>query len=268
MQAHQDNYFAASGNLKLTRDAKGILVAQFHSDGGPFIMTAQSHTEFVDAFYRIAQDRANKIVILTGAGGEFITDVDWPSFGDVTDPGVWSQVHDEGVQVLENIANIRVPMIAAIEGRAYVHSDYALLASVIVAGEGATFQDVAHFGAGVAPGDGIFTTWSYRAGAGRAEAFLLNPHPVTARTAYEWGVVAEVVPNGKAVSRARELAQLYLKAPEVTRRNTRIHFIQPLKERIVREVGYGLSLEGASAADLVKSMRAQNEPVAQKGKVA
>jgi hypothetical protein len=41
-----------------------------------------------------------------------------------------------------------------------------------------------------------------------------------------------------------------------------------LKERIVREVGYGLSLEGASAADLVQSMRAQNEPVAQKGKAA
>jgi hypothetical protein len=69
-------------------------------------------------------------------------------------------------------------------------------------------------------------------------------------------VVAEVVPNGKALSRARELADLYLKAPEVTRRNTRIHFIQPLKERIVREVGYGLSLEGASSADLVKSMKA------------
>ncbi len=48
----------------------------------------------------------------------------------------------------------------------------------------------------------------------------------------------------------------------------RVHFIQPLEERIVREFGYGLSLEGASAADLVKSMRAQNEPVAQKGKVA
>jgi enoyl-CoA hydratase/carnithine racemase len=264
----QDNYFAAYRSLKLTRDSDGVLVAEFHSNDGPFIMSAQAHTEFVDAFYRIAQDRANKIVILTGAGGEFITDVDWSSFGDVADPGVWSQVHDEGVQVLENIANIRVPVIAAIEGRAHVHSDYALLASVIVAAEGATFQDVAHFSAGVAPGDGIFTTWSYRAGAGRAEAFLLNPQPLTARTAYEWGVVAEVVPNGKALSRARELAKLYLKAPEVTRRNTRVHFIQPLKERIVREVGYGLSLEGASAADLVKSMRAQNEPGAQKGKVA
>jgi enoyl-CoA hydratase/carnithine racemase len=255
MQSLQDNYFATYGNLKLTRDTRGILVAQFHSDGGPFIMTAQSHTEFVDAFYRISQDRANKIVILTGAGGQFITDVDWSSFGDASDPGVWSQVHDEGVQVLENIANIRVPVIAAIEGRAHVHSDYALLASVIVAAEGATFQDVAHFAVGVAPGDGVFTTWSYRAGPGRAEAFLLNPQPLAARIAHEWGVVAEVVSNGKALSRARELAELYLKAPEVTRRNTRIHFIQPLKERVVREVGYGLSLEGASAADLVKSKK-------------
>ena len=74
--------------------------------------------------------------------------------------------------------------------------------------------------------------------------------------------------NGKALNRALELAELYLKAPEVTRRNTRVHFIQPLKERIVREVGYGLSLEGASAADLVKSVQAKSEPAVQKGKVA
>ena len=268
MQTLQADYFSDYHNLKVTRDANGVLVAEFHSNGGPFTMSAPAHTEFVDAFYRIAQDRANKIVILTGAGGEFITDVDWSSFGDVIDPGVWSPVHDEGVQVLENIANIRVPVIAAIEGRAHVHSDYALLASVIVAAEGATFQDVAHFSAGIAPGDGIFTTWSYRAGAGRAEAFLLNPQPLTARTAHDWGVVAEVVPNGNALSRAHELAELYLKAPEVTRRNTRIHFIQPLKERIVREVGYGLSLEGASAADLMKSMQAKSEAVARKGRSA
>ena len=149
MQPLQADYFTAYHYVKLTRDANGVLVAEFHSNGGPCIMTAQTHTEFVDAFYRIAQDRANKIVILTGAGGDFITDVDWSSFGNVADPGVWSQVHDEGVQILENIANIRVPVIAAIEGRAHMHSDYALLANVIVAAEGATFQDVGHFAAGL-----------------------------------------------------------------------------------------------------------------------
>lgn len=256
MQGEQPAYFTAYRSLRLTRDAQGMLVVEFHSNGGPLTFTASDHTDFVDAFYRISQDRENKIVILTGTGGEFIPGIDFTSFGNVGDPAVWSQVHDEGIQILENLANIRVPLIAAIEGRAHVHSEYALLANVIVAAEGATFNDVPHFAGGIVPGDGIFTTWSYRAGAGRAEAFLLNPRPVTEQTAYEWGVVAEVVANGKALARARELATLYLKAPEVTRRNTRAHFIQPLKERIVREVGYGLSVEGASAAALVKSMQA------------
>jgi len=180
MQTLQADYFATYRHLKLSRDAKGVLLAEFHSDGGPYIMNAQGHTEFVDAFHRIGQDRANKIVIMTGAGGNFIGDVEWSSFGDVADPGIWSRIHDEGLQTLENIANIRVPVIAAVEGRAHIHSDYALLANVIVAAEAATFQDVGHFAVGVTPGDGIFTTWSYRAGPGRAEAFLLNPRPLPA----------------------------------------------------------------------------------------
>jgi len=257
MEAVREDYFMAYRSVKLSRDPQGVLVVQLHSNGGPLTFSAEAHTEVVDAFYRIAQDRANKIVILTGAGGDFVIGVDWPSFKDVSDPAVWSQIHDEGVQVLENIANIRVPVIAAIEGRAHIHSEYALLADVIVAAEDATFQDVGHFAAGVVPGDGIFTAWSYRAGAGRAEEFLLNPRPIPARKALDWGVVAEVVKRGETVARAREIAAEYLKVPEVTRRNVRMHFIQPLKERIVREVGYGLSLEGASAADLVKSKRSK-----------
>ena len=45
---------------------------------------------------------------MTGAGGNFIGDVEWSSFGDVADPGIWSRIHDESLQTLENIANIRV----------------------------------------------------------------------------------------------------------------------------------------------------------------
>jgi enoyl-CoA hydratase/carnithine racemase len=258
MRETANDYLTAYRYLKLTRDVHGVLLVEMHDNGGPLLFNAAAHTEVGDAFYRIAQDRANKIVILTGAAGDFMIGVDWPSFPDVSDPNAWSQIHDEGVQVLENLANIRVPVIAAIEGRAHIHSEYALLANVIVAGMGASFQDVGHFAARVVPGDGIFTTWSYRAGPGRAEAFLLNPSPLSARTAPEWGVVAEVVPDGQAVARSRELAAQYLKAPDVTRRHTRIHFIQPLKERIVREVGYGLSLEGASAAALVKSVESES----------
>lgn len=110
MQTVQADCFTAYHNVKLTRDDSGVLTVLLHTNGGPCLMTAHAHTEFVEAFYLISQDRANKIVILTGAGGDFITNVDWSSFGDAADPGVWSQIHDEGVQALENIANIRVPV--------------------------------------------------------------------------------------------------------------------------------------------------------------
>jgi enoyl-CoA hydratase/carnithine racemase len=88
----QNDYFAGYRSLNLARDPVGVLVVEFHSKGGPFRFAAQDHTEFVDAFFRIAQDRENKIVILTGAGGEFIPDIDFSSFGNVADPGTWSQV--------------------------------------------------------------------------------------------------------------------------------------------------------------------------------
>src|SRR5580700_842121 len=113
MPADELKYMSAYRSINMTRDADGVLVVEFHTNGGPINFTAQDHTQFVDAFYRIAQDRANKIVILTGAGGDFIPTIDFSTFGNVADPGVWSQVHDEGVQILENLANIRVPVIAA-----------------------------------------------------------------------------------------------------------------------------------------------------------
>ena len=47
MQGIQNNYLAAYRSLKLTRDSEGVLVAEFHSNNGPFTFTAQDHTEFV-----------------------------------------------------------------------------------------------------------------------------------------------------------------------------------------------------------------------------
>jgi hypothetical protein len=93
-------FFAAYQSLKLSRDAQGVLLVEFHTKGGPLIFTAQDHTEFVDAFFRIAEDRANNI--FTGTGGEFIPGIDFSSLSNVADPAVWSQVHDDGVQILES----------------------------------------------------------------------------------------------------------------------------------------------------------------------
>jgi enoyl-CoA hydratase/carnithine racemase len=252
-------YFTQTENMHMSRDAQGVLLVEMNTNGGPLKFSAKAHEAFVDAFYHISRDRDNKIVILTGKGGQWMADIDFASFGDVSDPDVWSRVHDEGTQIVENIANIRVPMICAVEGKAWVHSEYCALANVVVAGAGATFNDAPHFAGGIVPGDGIFTTWSYRMGPTRAEALLLDPKPFTAAQAKEYGLVSEVTPDGQAIARARERAARYLTKPEVTRRNTRAYFMQPIKLALVQQTGYGLSLEGASAAALVKSMKSAKQ---------
>src|SRR6266404_7640453 len=64
----------------------------------------------------------------------------------------------------------------------------------------------------------------------------------------------------------RALASSWRVAPEVTRRYTRANFIQPIKQRLVVEVGNGLGLEGASAAALVKQMQSQSKYVLNEGR--
>jgi enoyl-CoA hydratase/carnithine racemase len=251
-------YFTKYPSLKMSRE-QGVLVVEMNSAGKALKFSATEHEAYPDAFYAISRDRDNKVVILTGAAGDWMPDIDFPSFGNVADPDVWAKVHDEGDQVLDNLANIRVPMICAVEGKAWVHTEYCLLANVIVAGKSATFNDIPHFKGGIVPGDGVFTLWSYYAGPGRVQSMLLSPQPISAPTAKEWGVVAEVVPDGQAIARARALASSWLVAPEVTRRYTRAHFMQPIKQRLVVEVGNGLGLEGASAAALVKQMQSQSK---------
>jgi hypothetical protein len=40
MHTLRDNYFAAHRSLRLTRDARGVLDVEFHTDGGPCTFSA------------------------------------------------------------------------------------------------------------------------------------------------------------------------------------------------------------------------------------
>jgi hypothetical protein len=85
MQTLRAEYFAAYRNLKLSRDDKGVLVAEFHSDGGPFIMNAQAHTEFVDAFHnaeRRIMPHGRRRNLRLYRGGTCWLGIIWPNFRD------------------------------------------------------------------------------------------------------------------------------------------------------------------------------------------
>ena len=50
--------------------------------------------------------------------------------------------------------DIPVPVIAALNGATTVHSEYALLANIVIATPDTVFQDKPHFAFGIVPSDG------------------------------------------------------------------------------------------------------------------
>jgi enoyl-CoA hydratase/carnithine racemase len=79
-------YFTAFKNFNLSRTPSGVLTLRFHTDGGPVLFTGTTHTEFPRALYEIGEDRGNRVLVLTGSGDRFMTDMDGASLGDITKP--------------------------------------------------------------------------------------------------------------------------------------------------------------------------------------
>ena len=56
---------------------------------------------------------------------------------------------------MQRLLELETPIVAAVNGPATVHSEYALLADIVVASEDATFMDKPHLGFNIIPWDGI-----------------------------------------------------------------------------------------------------------------
>jgi enoyl-CoA hydratase/carnithine racemase len=139
-----------------------------------------------------------------------------------------------------------------VNGPVRLHSEYILLADIVLATPPTVFQDKPHFEFGIVPGDGVHLLWQEVIGTIRGRYFILTRQELDAETAKQWGAVNEIVPAGNLLPRARELAEGLAKLPPLTTRYTRIALTQKLRHIIDEGVGYGLALEGISAADVAR----------------
>jgi enoyl-CoA hydratase/carnithine racemase len=73
-----------------------------------------------------------------------------------------------------NLIDIPVPVIAALNGPTTVHSEYALLADIVIATPDTVFQDKPHFAFGIVPGDSIHSLWPEVIGSIRGRTFVLT----------------------------------------------------------------------------------------------
>jgi enoyl-CoA hydratase/carnithine racemase len=249
---HLDKYSDRFPNARLVRSETGVLEVALHTNGGTLVFDGHTHEQFVDLFHHIGEDLDNRVVILTGSGNAFMESIS-PDGMDFFTPRGYDKIYREGKKVLMNILDIEVPMIAALNGPVRLHSEYALLCDIVLATPDTVFQDKPHFDFGIVPGDGVNLLWPEVIGTVRGRYFILTRQELNAQTAKEWGAVNEIVPADRLLGRARELAEGIAKLPPLTSHYTRVALTQKLRRIIDTGVGYGLALEGISAADVARS---------------
>jgi len=241
----------------------GILQATLHTGGAELQWSAEVHEELSYAFCDIARDHENRCVILTGQGAAFCARMDTgggpaglqvggeqaPAPAQAGIPSTaWDHIYSDAKYLLMNHLNIEAPMIAAVNGPLLIHSELAVMCDIVIAAEHATFQDAPHFPNGVVPGDGVHLVWPLLLGPNRGRYFLLTGQTIAAREALALGVVSEVVAAGQLLPRAWELARAIVARPSLAVRYGRVAMTQQLKELMLENLGYGLALEGLSAA--------------------
>jgi enoyl-CoA hydratase/carnithine racemase len=247
-----DQYRDDFPNARLTRSDTGVLEVALHTDGGVLVFNGYTHEQFVDLFHAIGSDRENRVVILTGSGDAFMETIAPDGF-DFFSPQGYDKIYREGKKVLMNILDIEVPLIAAVNGPARLHSEYILLADIVLATPSVVFQDKPHFELGIVPGDGVHLLWQEAIGMIRGRYFILTRQELDAKTAKDWGAVNEIVPADRLLPRAREIAEGLARLPRLTTSYTRIALTQRLRRIIDEGVAYGLALEGISAADVART---------------
>lgn len=226
----------------------GILQLSLHSNGGTLKWGAGPHEELGYCFTDVGADPENKAIILTGTGENFIAEFDVGSIGKIT-PRSWDHLYFDGKRLLMNLLDIEVPMIAAVNGPATIHAELAVLCDIVLAADGAVFQDAPHFPNGLVPGDGAHVVWPLVLGMNRGRYFLLTGQKLPAREAQALGVVNEVLSAERLLPRAWELAEQLIKQPPLTLRYARVALTQQIKRLMLDNLGYGLALEGLAAND-------------------
>ncbi|MEM0373063.1 MAG: enoyl-CoA hydratase-related protein [Sulfolobaceae archaeon] len=205
--------------LELEKIQDGILIIRFNrpdrlnaidlGEGG-------MHEEIEDVFQRVNFDRETRAVIITGKGKAFSAGGDIKYFKEVIEKSGWRELREirrlirMGKRIVENLLDIEVPTIAAINGPAMgLGATIALFCDITIMSKSATIGDP-HVSVGLVAGDGGAVIWPLLVGVNRAKYYLMTGEQLTAEEAERIGLVNMVVPDDKlmevSINIARKLA--------------------------------------------------------------
>lgn len=223
-------------------------------------LSGEMYHELADAFRRLNEDDAVRVVLLTGAGRAFCAGGDVGSMGgyDVVSGRKRSKGHQQMILALHHLEN---PVIAAVRGPAAgIGASMALACDLIVASETA-YLLMAFKNVGIPPDGGAIYFLTQHLGLARAKEIVYSARKLPAAEAKDMGLVSKVVADDQleaaALDLAREIAGSATYALTLAKRMFQYMYVPTLEQLLEMEV---LAICGARmTADHVEGVTAFRE---------
>jgi enoyl-CoA hydratase len=210
------------------------------------------NSELHHAWQRFRDDDDAFVLVITGAGettfcagwdlGDAAKLTETPDFDEYR----VSIYNSPGECGYTRRADVFKPVIAAVNGYAFAAGlETALLADIRVAAENAEFGALERRW-NIVGGDGMTVRLPLVVGFARAMEMIITGRRVDVREAERMGLVNEVVPKGKALERAQELAREIARLPQGAIRSD--------KESVMRGIGRTLEERLRIEAEMTISM--------------
>jgi enoyl-CoA hydratase len=185
---------------------EGVAMVTFNRPKALNAMNSETMGELADAVHTCRADDAIKALILTGAGDRaFVAGADIAQMQNFRPQEVVSFM-ELGHETLRQIETMPKPVIAAVNGFALGGgTEISLACDIRFASEKAVFGQPEIL-LGIIPGWGGTQRLSRTIGIGRAKELILSGGQITARRAYEIGLVNRVFAPEELLPEARKFA--------------------------------------------------------------
>ena len=188
----------------------GILQVTWKTLNGPMHHSGMSHRAMSLLTRTISMDLKNEIIIYTHIGDNWMIESDangWETYSELPRQRFEHQYFDDTNLIKNMVFDLQVPTIGAMPGPGF-HWDSAMLCDVTICTED-TKIEVPHAQGGLVPGDGMGLMFQHYLGTKRGNYYMMTSRQITARQMLDFGIVSEIVPKGKTVERAWEIARMW-----------------------------------------------------------
>jgi enoyl-CoA hydratase len=223
----------------------------------------QLQVELATALRELGNDDSVRAIVLGSTGKAFSAGGDFALMQAAHDDAeARRETVAAGMQLLQTFLSLRQPIVVAVQGAAIgLGATVAFLCDVIVVARRAKLADT-HVQVGLVAGDGGCLVWPQSVGMARARRHLLTGDPLDAVTAYQLGMVTDLVDEpDEALPLAREIAgRIAALAPMAVQGTKRaLNQVSTMRADEVVKLAFDLEEDTLVSDDLLEGIAAFRE---------